>query len=125
MSALRHQVVVEPGAPVGVPQHSLHGSQPGSCGRLILRRRLAVTCVGNAVTWRQVGRSQPQHADWICSQGRKKKGECLLTQRPVEGSKSLLGAAQQGVEVSWQDAAGAGVSQGAVVLLVTLCVPAG
>lgn len=26
---------------------------------------------GNTVTWRQVGRSQPQRAGWICSQGRK------------------------------------------------------
>lgn len=55
----------------------------------------------------------------------RSKGDCLLTQRPVEGSERLLGAAQQSVEVNWQDAAGAGVSQGAVVLLVALCVPAG
>lgn len=45
VSAPRRQVVVEPGPPLGVPQHGLHGSQPGSCGRLVLRRRLALTCV--------------------------------------------------------------------------------
>lgn len=48
----------------------------------------------------------------------------VLTQRLVKCSKSLLGAAQQSVEVNWQDAAGAGVFQGAVVLVVILYVPA-
>lgn len=48
----------------------------------------------------------------------------MLTQRLVKSSQSLLSAAQQSVEVNWQDAAGAGVSQGAVVLVVILYVPA-
>lgn len=48
----------------------------------------------------------------------------MLTQRLVKCSKSLLGAAQQSVEVNWQDATGAGVFQGAVVLVVILYVPA-
>lgn len=72
---------------------------------------------GNTVTWRPVGQSQLQP--------KVEKGNCSLTQHPVKGSEGLLGAAQQGVEVSWQDAAGAGVSQGWVVLPVSLCVPAG
>lgn len=51
------------------------------------------------------------------------KVDGALTKHPVKGGESLLGAAQQGVEVSGQDTAGAGVSQGAVSV-VTLCVPA-
>lgn len=42
----------------------------------------------------------------------------------MKGGEGLLGAAQQGVEVGWQDAAGAGVSQSAV-FAGTTCVPAG
>lgn len=44
MSGARHQAVVKPGPPLGIPEHRLDGLQPQSRGALVRRRRLPVTC---------------------------------------------------------------------------------
>lgn len=118
------QVVVKPGSPLLIPQHSLHRPQSAGSSLVIQRCWVTITCQERAHhNYVTPVRSYMQCAYQSKFQGRK--AAHAITQCPVKRSESPLIEAQQSVEVGGQDLTGAGFSEAAAVVPVTIYIPAG